>query len=106
MSPEQRADARREASAKCAPVVFDELKPGDRIHLNSGWRRTSWTAEVRSAPIDGQVVVILRAAVNRDGRAGSKRRYEVLDVLSCLVWSRPGGMLWKGPIPKLEWDES
>ena len=99
---------RRRASADRPLVDFDALKPGDRIHYNSGWRQSSWSAEVRGT-IDGEVVVIRSAHVDgRPGRHGARTRYALLDRFEVFAWSRPNdheAPLRMGPIPKLDWSD-
>lgn len=93
----------RELSSTLPLVDFAALKPGDRIHYNSGYVASSWTAEVRSSPIDGEVVVVRKSRV--DGGARRNRgssSYDVLDRIFCEVASEQGkdrAALRMGPAP-------
>lgn len=70
-------------------------KVGERIHYNSGWPHTSWSAEVR-AVVDEEVAVISKWTPT-SGRA----RYDLLDRVAVRVWAnKKDGCLWKGPLPK------
>lgn len=90
-------EPRRALSAKCEPVTWPPAV-GDRIHYNSGWAGTSWSAEVR-AVIDDEVAVIAKWKPTGKGRSG--RRYDLLDRIAVMVWGNPkSGCLWKGPLPK------
>ena len=97
-------DDRRALSHGCKPVKWPP-KVGDRIHYNSGWPHTSWSAEVR-AVVDDEVAVILKWTPT-SGRA----RYDLLDSIAVKVWSGPKksgevGCLWRGSLPKALTDVS
>lgn len=87
MTTAQEARDRSEAirALDHEPATWDRLKPGVRVHYNSGHGLTSWTAEVRSAPIDEDVVVVRRTAVN----GGRYPIYVCITRLEVQLWTRP-----------------
>lgn len=88
------AKARRDLDADSELVTWPP-RVGARIHFNSGWARTSWTAEVR-ATVDDEVAVILRSrpAMGRHG-------YSLLGRIEVHVMtSGKEPSLFYGPLPK------
>lgn len=91
-------DKRRALSHECDPVTWPPTV-GGRIHYNSGWSQTSWSAEIR-AVVDSEVAVI-RKWTPSSGRT----RYDLLTRINVMVWARDNGdgdrgSLWRGPLPK------
>jgi len=98
MSAIDQGEVRRALSHGCELVTWPPAV-GDRIHYNSGWAHTSWSAEVR-AIVDDEVAVIAKWTP-RSGR----RRYDLLDRIAVGCWSTKTrgdgpGCLWRGPLPK------
>jgi len=96
VTEDEEADARHALSAHLPVVTWDALRVGLRIHYNSGWPNTSWTAEVRSAPVDDEVVVLYRSTPS-----GGRQRYVLLDRYEVEAATRSD---WKplrvGPMPR------
>lgn len=90
--PNDEHDFSESLRAIDSPSVKWPPKVGDRIHYNSGWHETSWSAEVRGV-IDDKAVI-----VRRPGKYGL--RYEVFDRTAFGVWTWSHGPLRMGPLPK------
>lgn len=78
-------------------IVVWPPRLGARIHWNSGWATTSWTAEVR-AIVDDEVAVIWKTVP-----VYGHSRYELMDRIQVMVsgdYGRPTGGLRYGPLPK------
>lgn len=85
-------DDDRRALSSSKPILEWPPKVGARIHLNSGWPHTSWTAEVR-AVVDDDVLVL------RKTRAG-RTWWDLLDRIGFEVFGRREGGLRGGPLPR------
>jgi hypothetical protein len=82
-----RGEARRQLSKAFERVTWPP-REGARIHYNSGWSMTSWTAEVRSI-VDDEVAVIFETAAR-----GGRSTYALLTRTQVDVWK-----LRYGPLP-------
>jgi len=71
IDPDMAANARRALSAGL-PLMAWPPAVGARVHYNSGWPHTSWTAEVRGV-VDGKVAVLRKTCP-----AFGKTRWDLL----------------------------
>lgn len=85
------ASAKRRALSASMPHVEWPPAVGARIHYNSGWAETSWTAEVR-AIVDGEVAVLWQTCP-----LAGRSNWEFLTRIQVDVWRE---ILRVGPLPK------